>query len=73
MKLIIQIPCKNEEQHLPLVLNELPKHIDGIDTIEVLVIDDGSSDRTSEVAKAHGVQHILKFPANRGLGTAFRL
>ncbi len=73
VKLIIQIPCKNEEHTLPLVLRELPKHIDGIDIIEVLVINDGSRDRTVEVAKNHGVQHVLSFPANRGLGNAFRL
>lgn len=73
MKLIIQIPCKNEEVHLPEVLRELPTHIEGIDTIEVLVIDDGSTDRTVQVAREHGVHHILSFPANRGLGTAFRL
>lgn len=73
MKLIIQIPCKNEEETLPLVLAELPKHISGIDSIEVLVIDDGSSDRTSAVAQAWWVQHILKFPGNRWLWTAFHL
>lgn len=73
MKLFIQIPCKNEEEHLPLVLRELPTQIAGIDQIEVIVIDDGSYDRTVQVAKAHGVKHILSFPANRWLGTAFRL
>ncbi len=73
MKLIIQIPCKNEEEQLPIVLNELPKQIAWIDEIEVLIIDDGSTDRTVAIAKEFGVQHILSFPANRGLGTAFRL
>jgi glycosyltransferase involved in cell wall biosynthesis len=72
MKLFIQIPCKNEEEHLPDVLRELPTHIDWIDQIEVLVIDDGSSDRTVQVAKEHGVKHIISFPENRGLGSAFR-
>ncbi|MEI8253589.1 MAG: glycosyltransferase [bacterium] len=51
VKLIIQIPCKNEEATLPLVVNELPKEIDGIDVIEYQIIDDGSTDRTSQVAK----------------------
>lgn len=73
MKLIIQIPCKNEEEQLPIVLRELPTSIAWIDTIEVLIIDDGSTDRTVAVAKEFGVKHILSFPQNRGLGTAFRL
>jgi len=72
MKLIIQIPCKNEEEHLPLVLSELPKEIPGVSVIEIQVIDDGSTDRTSEVARAHGVDHILRFRKNRGLGTPSR-
>src|SRR5579871_3649815 len=71
VKLVIQIPCFNEEQTLGLSLDALPKSIPGIDTIEVLVIDDGSSDRTVEVARAHGVQHVLRFPRNRGLAEAF--
>jgi glycosyltransferase involved in cell wall biosynthesis len=73
LKLIIQIPCYNEAGTLWQVLDELPKEIPWIDSIEVLIIDDGSSDDTIAVAKAHGVKHILPFPANRGLGTAFRL
>lgn len=73
MKLFIQIPCKNEEEILPVVLRELPTQLPWIDEIEILVIDDWSSDRTIEVAKAHGVDHIISFPANRWLGTAFRL
>lgn len=73
MKLLIQIPCKNEEEQLPVVLSELPKKIAGIDEIEVLIIDDGSTDRTVAIAQEFGVQHILSFPANRGLGTAFHL
>jgi glycosyltransferase involved in cell wall biosynthesis len=72
MKLIIQIPCFNEEQTLPQALAELPQHIDGIDTIETLIIDDGSTDQTSEVAKRLGVNHVVRFPANRGLAAAFR-
>jgi len=71
MKLIIQIPCHNEEATLPVVVADLPKHIGGIDTIEVLVIDDGSTDRTVEVARQVGVQHVLRLGAHRGLATAF--
>lgn len=73
MKLIIQIPCFNEEASLPITLADLPKQIDGIDTIEVLIIDDGSSDRTRQVAREHGVQHIVGFSNNRGLAAAFML
>ena len=71
MKLIIQIPCLNEELTLPETLKDLPRSIDGISDIEVLVIDDGSSDRTAEVAKEHGVQHILSLTNNKGLAKAF--
>lgn len=72
MKLIIQIPCKDEEFTLPNVLQELPKQIDWIDTIEVLIIDDGSTDRTSEVAREWWVDHIIRFPWNRWLWVWFR-
>lgn len=71
-KLIIQIPCFNEEDHLPATVADLPKHIEGIDVIERLVIDDGSTDRTSEVAKKLGVEHVIRFPVNKGLASAFR-
>jgi glycosyltransferase involved in cell wall biosynthesis len=71
MKLVIQIPCFNEEKHLPVTLADLPRSIPGVDVIEVLVIDDGSSDRTVEVAREHGVQHVVSFPKNRGLARAF--
>jgi glycosyltransferase involved in cell wall biosynthesis len=71
MKLIIQIPCYNEEQTLSITLEALPKHIPGIDVIETLIIDDGSTDKTVEVAKRHGVDHIVSFPRNRGLAKAF--
>ena len=71
MKLIVQIPCLNEEETLPATLRDIPNQIDGIDSIEVLVVDDGCTDRTLEVAREHGVDHILKFAANRGLGYAF--
>ncbi|MBF0105399.1 MAG: glycosyltransferase family 2 protein [Deltaproteobacteria bacterium] len=71
MKLIIQIPCLNEEQTLPAVLQDLPKKIDGIDVIETMVIDDGSSDRTVETAKRLGVTHIISLKRNQGLARAF--
>lgn len=71
MKLVIQIPCLNEEKSLPVTIKELPKNIKGIDTIEILVIDDGSKDRTSFVAKELGVNEVVKFSHNRGLAHAF--
>ena len=73
MKLIIQIPCYNEEKTLPQTLKELPKEIPGIQTIEVLIIDDGSTDRTAEVAKKNGANHILSLSKNQGLAKAFNL
>ena len=72
MKLIIQIPCYNEEKTLPLTLRDLPKSIKGIDEIETLVINDGSEDSTLEVAKKAGVSHILDLPLRSGLAEAFR-
>ena len=71
MKLVIQIPCLNEEKSLPITLEALPKKIDGIDEIEVLIIDDGSTDKTVEVARSYGVNHIISFPKNKGLAKAF--
>jgi glycosyltransferase involved in cell wall biosynthesis len=71
MKLIIQIPCFNEEQTLPATLADLPSAVEGFDVTEYLVIDDGSSDRTAEVAREHGVHHIVKLVTNRGLARAF--
>ncbi|MCH8125455.1 glycosyltransferase [candidate division KSB1 bacterium] len=71
MKLIIQIPCFNEEKSLPKTFEDLPRHIFGIDEIEVLVIDDGSTDRTIDVAKELGVNHIVKLTNNKGLAEAF--
>ena len=72
MKLIIQIPCYNEEQSLPDVLRGLPKSLPGVDQIEVLVIDDGSQDRTSELARSLSVPHIIRNKGNLGLAHAFR-
>lgn len=71
MKLIIQIPCYNEEHTLPQTLAELPTHIDGIESIEIQVVNDGSTDRTVQVARALGVHHILSFKRNRGLAVTF--
>lgn len=71
MKLVIQIPCYNEERSLPVVLKSLPEHIDGIDEIEVVVIDDGSTDNTVETAKQLGVKHFAVLSPNRGLAKAF--
>ncbi len=72
MKLIIQIPCYNEAESLPETLVALPRQIDGIETIEILVIDDGSKDNTSDVARRFGVHHIVRHRTNRGLAAAFQ-
>ncbi|NKB38882.1 MAG: glycosyltransferase [Gammaproteobacteria bacterium] len=71
MKLLIQIPCYNEEQHLAETFADLPREIPGIDQIEVLIVNDGSTDKTVAVAKEIGVHHILSFTTNRGLSAAF--
>jgi glycosyltransferase involved in cell wall biosynthesis len=71
MKLIIQIPCLNEAATLPATLADLPRCIPGIDVIETLVIDDGSRDGTAEVARRHGVNHVVKFTRHKGLAAAF--
>jgi glycosyltransferase involved in cell wall biosynthesis len=72
MKLIIQIPCFNEEAQLPTTLSSLPREIEGFDTVEWLVIDDGSTDRTVEVAREGGVDHIVRLTNNKGLAAAFQ-
>ena len=71
MKLIIQIPCYNEEATLPKTIADLPRHIDGISEIEYLIINDGSTDRTVEVARECGVHHIVNFKQNKGLARGF--
>jgi len=72
MRLFIQIPCLNEEKTLPMVLSTIPKQIPGVDEIHILVVDDGSSDRTVEVARALGVQHFVFHTRNMGLARSFR-
>ena len=72
MKLIIQIPCFNEEATLPATLRRLPRQIPGIDRIEVLVVNDGSTDQTVQCARELGVDHIVELATNQGLGTAFK-
>lgn len=72
MKLVIQIPCYNEAQTLGETLRDLPRSLPGIDEIELLVVDDGSTDGTAEVARAERVHHLVRHPRNRGLAAAFR-
>lgn len=71
MKLIIQIPCLNEAESLPDTIEKLPRTIPGVDTIETLVIDDGSTDDTAHIAKKLGVNHIVQFTKRKGLARAF--
>jgi len=72
VKLIIQIPCLNEENSIGQTLNDLPRRIDGVDDIETLIIDDGSDDRTVEIAREHGATHVLSLGHCRGLAHGFR-
>jgi glycosyltransferase involved in cell wall biosynthesis len=71
VKLVVQIPCLNEEATLPLVLSTIPTHIDGIDEIDIVIIDDGSTDRTAAVAREHHVAHIVKHTRTMGLARSF--
>src|SRR5579859_2358332 len=72
MKLIIQIPCYNEERQLPTTLSRLPRSLQGFESVEWLIIDDGSSDRTIDVAREHGVDHVVRLTNNKGLAAAFQ-
>jgi len=71
MKLVIQIPCYNEEAYLEATLRDIPRKIPGIDAIEFVVVDDGSADRTAEVARKAGVQHVVRFRNRKGLAQSF--
>ena len=71
MKLIIQIPCYNEEHSLPLTLRNLPRELDGINTVEWLIVDDGSTDDTIRVARENGVDCVVELRHNQGLSKAF--
>src|SRR5829696_3530405 len=72
MKLIIQIPCFNEEEQLPATLADLPRELAGVDQVEWLIVDDGSTDRTVAVARENGVDHIVKLTNNKGLAAGFQ-
>ena len=72
MKLIVQIPCLNEQDTLPATIADIPRTIDGIDEVELLVIDDGSTDRTVEVARENGVDHVVRLTNNKGLAAGFQ-
>lgn len=71
MKLIIQIPCLNESETLAIALAELPREVEGFDSVEWLIIDDGSTDNTAGIARQHGVHHVVRHPVNRGLAVGF--
>ena len=67
MKLIIQIPCFNEERQLPVTLSHLPREVAGFDVVEWLIIDDGSTDHTIDTARQHGVDHVVRLTNHKGL------
>ena len=72
MRLVIQIPCLNEAETLPTTLEDLPRAVKGFDDVLWVVIDDGSTDRTAEVAKAHGADMVVQLANNKGLAVAFQ-
>ena len=72
MKLIVQVPCFDEAQMLPTTLASIPRRVSGIDDVQILVIDDGSSDGTADIARAHGANHVLRLSGHKGLGAAFQ-
>ena len=72
MKLIIQIPCRNEEETLPVTLADLPRELPGFTAVEWLIIDDGSTDRTIDVARENGVDHVVRLTNNKGLASGFQ-
>ena len=72
MKLIVTIPCYNEEENLEAVIKEIPRQLPGIDVVEVMIVDDGSSDRTVEIAREAGADHIILNKANKGLARTFQ-
>src|SRR5437868_12041229 len=71
MKLVVQIPCLNEAETLPLVLKSIPKKITGVDEIAILIIDDGCTDKTVAIARAHGVKHFVHHAQKQGLARSF--
>lgn len=72
MKLVVQVPCLNEEETLPVVLDTIPREVPGVDEVVIVVIDDGSTDRTAEIARRHGASHVICHSSNLGLARSFR-
>ncbi len=71
MRLVVQIPCYNEEESLPRTLADLPRSVFGFDVVEWILVDDGSTDRSAEIARTHGIDHVVSLPGHRGLASAF--